>query len=72
MTMITLSGVVITSYLLCQHTQAKPLVDGSAGSAYSLMMCGCRSTFRYWISRLTRAFISGVVILDRLIIFRAT
>lgn len=35
-------------------------------------MCGCRKTLRYWISRLTRAFMSGVVILLRLMSLRAT
>jgi hypothetical protein len=62
--MITSVGVVITSYLLVSKALG--------GSAYSLMMCGCRNTLRYWISRLTLAFMSGVVILDRLMSLSAT
>ena len=41
-------------------------------SAYSLMMCGCLSSLRYWISRLTLGVMSMLMIFLRLIIFIAT
>lgn len=41
-------------------------------SAYSLMICGCRSSFKYCISRFTRPLMSMLAIFFLLIILSAT
>ena len=45
---------------------------GVVMTSYSLMMCGWRRSFRYWISRLTRPPMSIDEIFRRLMIFIAT
>lgn len=84
MTMMMSVGVVMTSYL--EEEGGEQGARGSARTApgrrqasrsqgretHSLMMCGCRSTLRYWISRLTRGVMSMLTIFLRLMIFIAT
>lgn len=45
---------------------------GVVMTSYSLMIWGCRSSFRYWISLLTLAPMSNEEIFLRLMIFMAT
>jgi hypothetical protein len=87
MTMITSVGVVMTSYLYNQHQEVLQVYQEPSrlvwmtrillsihriSVTYSLIICGCLSTFRYWISRFTLAFISAVVILALLMNLSAT
>lgn len=46
--------------------------EGVVITSYSLMMWGCLSSLRYWISRLTLPPMSSEEILRRLMIFMAT